>query len=346
MSLKNLNVLNKTRKYLTNNLRDKKIFQIYKKFENNLKLNQNFIVAVSGGPDSMALSYLTKIYSIKKSLKATYFIVDHRLRKNSSLEALSVKNRLKRYNINASILKWSGTKPTSNIQSLARSKRYSLLIKQAKKSKVNNILTGHHIDDLYENFFLRIARGSGLNGLVSLTDMAINQNINIIRPLLIFDKSDLVYLATRIFNSYVNDPFNEDDNFKRSRIRKLTKSLHSEGLDKKKLLLTIKNLKDANETIKFYIEKNLRENLFFNQRKKIAVLNLEFFSQPHEIIFRSLTHAISFIGNRYYPPRGKKIERIIDEIKYNTKSRLKHTLGNCIIHKVNHSIIVSKEHKI
>ena len=68
-------------------------------------------------------------------MKVTYFIVDHRLRKNSSLEALSVKNRLKKYNINASILKWSGAKPTSNIQSLARSKRYSLLIKQAKKSQ-------------------------------------------------------------------------------------------------------------------------------------------------------------------------------------------------------------------
>ncbi len=92
MSPKNLNVSNKTHKNLLNKLRDKRIFQIYRKFENIFKLNQDFIVGVSGGPDSLALCFLSKIYSIKKSCKAYYYIVDHRLRKNSSTEAQSVKN--------------------------------------------------------------------------------------------------------------------------------------------------------------------------------------------------------------------------------------------------------------
>ena len=61
MSLKNLNVSNKTHKFLLNKLKDKKTFQLYKKFEENLNLNQDFIVAVSGGPDSLALSFLSKI---------------------------------------------------------------------------------------------------------------------------------------------------------------------------------------------------------------------------------------------------------------------------------------------
>ena len=95
MSPKNLNVSNKTHKNLLNNLRDKRIFQIYRKFENILKLNQDFIVGVSGGQDSLALCFLSKIYSIKKSCKAYYYIVDHRLRKNSSTEAQSVKKLLK-----------------------------------------------------------------------------------------------------------------------------------------------------------------------------------------------------------------------------------------------------------
>ena len=90
MSPKNLNVSNKTHKNLLNKLRDKRIYQIYRKFENNLKLNEDFIVGVSGGPDSLALCFLTKIYSIKKSYNAYYYIVDHRLRKNSSSELLSV----------------------------------------------------------------------------------------------------------------------------------------------------------------------------------------------------------------------------------------------------------------
>ena len=84
MSLKNSNASNRTHSFLLNKLKDKRILQIYKKFENDLVINQNFIVAVSGGPDSLALSFLSKIYSIKKSLEVKYLIVDHGLRKNST----------------------------------------------------------------------------------------------------------------------------------------------------------------------------------------------------------------------------------------------------------------------
>ena len=138
MSPKNLNASNKTHKILLNKLRDKSIFKIYRKFEKILNLNQDFIVGVSGGPDSLALCFLSKIYSIKKSCNAYYFIVDHRLRKNSSNEASLVKKLLEKYNIKSDILKWYGKKPISNIQSLARNKRYSLLINQAKKLNIKN----------------------------------------------------------------------------------------------------------------------------------------------------------------------------------------------------------------
>ena len=232
MSLKNLNVTSKTHKYLLDSLRDKRVFHIYKKFERNFKCNQDFIVAVSGGPDSLALTFLTKIYSIKKSLKVKYFIVDHKLRKNSSSEAQSVKKLLKEKSINASIIKWNGIKPKSNVQSLAREKRYSILVDQAKKLNIQNILTGHHWEDLYENFFIRISRGSGLNGLVSFGETLDNQKMRIIRPLLNFEKKDLIYLTNNFFKDYIDDPSNRDDKFKRVRIRKLTKNFHNEGFDK------------------------------------------------------------------------------------------------------------------
>ena len=95
MSLKSLNVSKKTHKFLLDKLKDRRTLQIYKKFENNLPIKKNFIVAVSGGPDSLALSFLAKIYSIKNSLDVKYFIVDHKLRKNSTLEAKYVQKRLK-----------------------------------------------------------------------------------------------------------------------------------------------------------------------------------------------------------------------------------------------------------
>ena len=116
MSLKNLNVSKKTHKFLLDKLKDRRIFQIYKKFESNLPIKKKFIVAVSGGPDSLALSFLAKIYSIKKSVDIKYFIVDHRLRKNSTLEAKFVQKKLKNFSVKLNILTWRGKKPRKNIQ--------------------------------------------------------------------------------------------------------------------------------------------------------------------------------------------------------------------------------------
>ncbi len=96
MSPKNLTVISKTHKFLLNKLKDKKIYNIYQKFESCLDMNESFIVAVSGGPDSLALTFLSKIYSIKRSLNSKYFIVDHKLRKNSTLEANYVKKKIKK----------------------------------------------------------------------------------------------------------------------------------------------------------------------------------------------------------------------------------------------------------
>ena len=87
MSPKNLNASNKTHKFLLNQLKDKQTSKIYNKFEKNLKLKEDFLVAVSGGPDSLALCFLSKIYSIKKDLKVKYLHVDHKLRNNSTKEA-------------------------------------------------------------------------------------------------------------------------------------------------------------------------------------------------------------------------------------------------------------------
>ena len=341
MSPKNLNVSSKTHKILLNKLKDKKIFQIYKKFENSLNLNEDFIVAVSGGPDSLALSFLAKIYSIKKSLNIKYFIVDHRLRKNSSLEAKFVKKQLKKFSINLNILSWKGKKPKNNIQSVARDKRYKLLSSTAKKLKLKNILVGHHLDDLFENFFIRILRGSGLNGLVSLDQKTQYEKINLIRPLLNFDKKDLIYLSEYVFGWYIKDPSNKNDKFKRVKIRNLLKQLELEGLDKNKFLLTIKNLKSSNETIKFYTKKNLLENITFLEKKRSVILKDAFFKNSAEVVFRSFSEVIKFVGKKYYPSRGKKIENIIKLI--NSKPAFKTTLGGCLIKKISLTVIVSKE---
>ena len=75
------------------------------------------------------------------------------------------------------------------------------MINKAKKLKTNNILLGHHKDDLIENFFIRILRGSGLNGLVSFDQRTNRQNINLIRPLLKFSKKNLEHITKKVFKN-------------------------------------------------------------------------------------------------------------------------------------------------
>ena len=159
--------------------------------------------------------------------------------------------------------------------------------------------------------------------------------------LLNFKKDDLIFLSKYIFNFYVDDPSNRDEKYQRIKVRKLIKGLNGEGLDKSKLYKSIINLKDSNETIKFYVKQNLINNTHYFLKKNKLVLNQEFFSQPHEVVFRALSDSIKLVGKKYYLSRGKKIDKIITQIQ--NDAFFKGTLGGCIIEKVNQTLIITKE---
>ena len=205
MSLKNSSAKTKIPKVLKNKLNITKVNHIYKKFEKFLDLKDNFIVAVSGGPDSLALAFLSKIYSIKNKLKVKYYIIDHKLRTESTAEAKYVKNILKKLHINAEILSWQGTKPKNNIQSSARAKRLELLISRCRNFGITNILLGHHQEDLFENFFIRILRGSGLKGLISFGKKTKINDITVLRPLINQKKEDLIIVSKKVFGFYLKN---------------------------------------------------------------------------------------------------------------------------------------------
>jgi tRNA(Ile)-lysidine synthase len=334
---------NKKHKKILSHLNQKKITTIYNEFSSSLKVKEDLAVAVSGGADSLALAYLTKCYLLKNKLKAKYYIVNHMLRRESSLEAETVKKTLKKIDIQCTILKWSGKKPSKNIQATARDKRYSLLANECKKNNIKYLLLGHHLNDLLENFLIRIVRGSGLNGLISFSKNTKyrGQNLNILRPLLNLEKKDLLYISNKVFKFYIKDPSNVNEDYQRTRIRNLLRSLEKEGLDTKKLELTINNLKDSDKSIKFYVDKNLKKNVVFLKKKNTYILSYNFFDQSHEIIFRSLTNLIQKLGKKYYPVRGKSVNELIKKI--NSKSFIKVTLGGCFIERVNETILITQE---
>ena len=341
MSLKNLSAKNKIPKLLINKLNNKRIRKIYQNFENSLNINEDFAVAVSGGPDSLALAFLAKIYSIKKKLSLKILIVDHKLRPESTKEAKMTKQLLKKISINADILNWKGKKPSKNVQSIARKKRYELLFRNCDKYQIKYILLGHHQDDLLENFFIRILRGSGLKGLISLDKKNKIEDKNLLRPLLDEKKENLIFISKNVFNFYIEDPTNKDEKYKRIMIRGLIKKLQEDGLDKKKFLKTINNLKFSNKVVEYYVDENLKKNTFLSNNNSRLILNNIFFLYLYEVIFRSSSESIKMIDKKYYAARGKKIDKIINHLKKSVSYRS--TLGGCIIEKVNETVIISKE---
>ncbi|MDA9222714.1 tRNA lysidine(34) synthetase TilS [Candidatus Pelagibacter sp.] len=343
MNRKSLSVQNKTHKQILSFLKNQKISKVYSEFSSSLSTKDNLAVAVSGGPDSLALAYLAKCYSIKNKIIVKFFLVDHKLRPESTKEAASVKKILQKVGIKCKVLSWKGKKPSRNIQSLAREARYSLLAKECKKNNIKHLLLGHHSNDLFENFLIRVVRGSGLNGLVSFNKSVKykDEDLNILRPLLNLEKNDLINISKIVFKFFIKDPSNINEIYKRTRIRTLLESLEKEGLDLKKLKLTIDNLRDSDKSIKFYVKKNLEDNSVHIKTKGTCILNHNFFDQSHEVVFRSLTFVIQKIGKKYYPVRGKSINEMINQITLKTFSKI--TLGGCFVESVNETILISRE---
>ena len=204
MKKKSLSAKKTIHKSLLNHLNNSKVKKVFNGFKNYLdkfiKKKDKIGVAISGGPDSLALAFLAKCYFLTNKLEAKFFIVDHKIRKESSKEAKLVRLSLKKFNINCEILKWHGKKPHSNIQGIARNKRYALLKNACKKNDIKHLLIGHHIDDLYENFFIRLLRGSGLKGLSSFGEAIKEEEklvCNIIELDSNFDSGLCIYLTKK-----------------------------------------------------------------------------------------------------------------------------------------------------
>ena len=341
MKRKSLNVKKRSLKK-TFFLNQSFVRKIYKKFEKNINGLDKSLVAVSGGPDSLSLAFLTKCYSIKNSVNFKYALVDHRLRKDSSLEAKKVAQILKKIGINCKILVWKGRKPNSNIQKIARNNRYRLLVKECNRFDAKTILLGHQMNDLHENFFLRMTRGSGLKGLTSLGVNSEFSNIKLLRPLINIPKKDLEKLASIVFKKFIKDPSNKNDEFARVRIRKILEIFSSEGLEAKKINITINNLKSASNALDYYANKNIRENTIYFKKTKSFFLNKNFFKSPDEVLFRSLTMILRDLSGKYYSPRGKKINRLILLMSSQNKAK-KTTLGGCVFEKIHQTVVINKE---
>ena len=338
MSKKDLNVLKLKELFL-----NKKILSIYPNFRSQLNSSikkKNFLVAVSGGPDSLALSALSKAYSEEKKNKIYFVLVDHGIRANSSKEALLVKNLLKKRGMLLTILK-NKKKINKNIQSHARIARYELLLNYCKKLKIQFIMTGHHRDDQIETFLIRLSRGSGIQGLSSMNKMTkLNNKTKLFRPLLNTNKEDLIFLAKNYFGKIFRDPSNTNQKYLRTNIRNLIKQFEKNGIKRDQIINSINNLAATRDTLNSYIQ--AIEKKCLTKKKDIVYIDLKnFLHQNNDIQLKILSNSLKYVSKSYYPPRAKKILSLISRIKL--KKEIKATLGGCMVAKRQFTLVISKE---
>ena len=295
---------------------------------------------MSGGPDSLALTALSKIYLNEKKNKVFFVIIDHGIRLNSSKEAQAVASLLKKKKINLIILK-NKEKINKNIQSQARDVRYKLLLNFCNKNKIKFILTGHHRDDQIETFLIRLSRGSGIQGLSSMKKVSdLNNKIKLIRPLLDETKKELSILAKLYFGKVFTDPSNNNQKFLRTKIRGLIKQFEKSGIKQERIISSINNLGITRDTLNAYISK-VEKNCVI-KKKKALVINLKYFSkEKDEIQLKIFSNCFKNISKNYYPPRAKKIINLLNKLKSNIN--LKATLGGCTIQKKHNNIVIYKE---
>ena len=320
----------------------KDLSNILKNFQSKLdKLNKKkYLVAVSGGPDSLALVALTKAYSQKKNCKFYYALVDHNIRKNSRKEAENVKKLLKKNKIYLKIL-INKKKIIRNIQAEARNSRYEILLNYCKNKKINIILTAHNLEDQVETFLIRLSRGSGLKGLSGMKYLSkLERKVSLYRPLLDVKKDFLIKISKNIFGKYFKDPSNKNRKFLRTKIRKLKKPLEDSGIKYNQIFKSIQNLSSSKVTLESYLNKIFKD-LIKKNKSEVSINFQKYKALNDDTKIAILNNAIKLLKKNYYDLRSKKIKNLINNL--NKKSFKKSTLGGCIFFKKNQNLCLKIE---
>lgn len=268
-------------------------------------------VAVSGGGDSMALLLLARRWAQDRGGRVTALTVDHALRPESGAEAAQVGQWAKDLGVAHHILTWEGPKPGSDIQAEARAARYGLMEAWCKSNGVVHLLLAHHLEDQAETFLLRLARGSGVDGLAAMSPLVERDGLKLMRPLLGAPKASLLALLDERGQAWIDDPSNADDRYARVRMRKLSETLAAEGLTPKRLASTADAMARVRESLELETARALAAYVTFNPLGFCRLKREGLAEIPPEIALRLLRDVVMIVGGQSLPPRLDRLERIL-----------------------------------
>jgi len=297
------------------------------------------LLAVSGGPDSIALMVLAARWrqSLKRKPDLIVATVDHGLRAESKAEAASVAKLARQWGLTHRTLRWTGPKPKTGLPQAARHARYRLLAEAARKAGASHILTAHTLDDQAETVLIRMARGSGVTGLSAMareTDVPRHGagGIKLLRPLLGIPKAQLIATLRAEGIAFADDPTNRDPRFTRARLRRLMPQLAAEGLDARRLALLASRLKRTDVAIETAVDRAHSE-LIGDLGAPGAYDAAGFARLPAEVALRLLGRAVASLGDEG-PVELGKLEALwlaLDNAQKAGNSRFRRSLAGALV---------------
>ncbi|MBS0529791.1 MAG: tRNA lysidine(34) synthetase TilS [Proteobacteria bacterium] len=266
------------------------------------------VLAVSGGPDSVALMWLAARWrrALRRGPELMAITVDHGLRREAAREAGDVKRLANALGMTHRTVRWIGVKPKSGLPAAARAARYRLLAKAARARGASHILTAHTRDDQAETFLMRMARGSGIAGLAAMARESAREGAILARPFLDIPKSRLIATLEKAKIAYADDPTNRDVSLTRPRLRALMPALADEGCDARNLARLASRLARANTALELLADGAERYLALRDSEPERSGFNAKAFAAlSEEIRVRLLLRAINRVGHEGPAELGK-----------------------------------------
>ena len=290
-------------------------------------------VAVSGGGDSMALALLVRDWVKAHGGEMIALTVDHGLRADSAAEAQKVGALLKDKGIAHEILTWEGDKPATHIQELAREARYKLLTEACRARGFGFLAVAHNLEDQTETFWMRLAHGSGLDGLAGMAAARDADGVKIIRPVLGFTRTELRATCTQYGLEWIEDPSNRNEKYLRVKLREFEEVLAQEGFTPARLAQTMQKLEESREAIQVMTTEAFRTCVQMHPEGYVTLNTQQWQKSPREIQRRVLMQALTSVSPQDYPLGSEAIETTRLELQSTTTSGgfAGKTLGGCEI---------------
>lgn len=300
-----------------------------------------FAVACSGGADSLALTLLLHEWAQSRGKRVIALTVDHGLRPASIQEAHQVQQWLKQRGISHEILTWHGEKPQARIQETAREMRYQLLSTWCQQNGISILMTAHHAQDQAETFLMRLAKGSGLQGLCAMRPLVEKLSIKLLRPLLEISPQRLRLTLAYFQQPFIEDPSNENSDFERVRWRQACQVLTQYGLTLEAMLATIGRLQESQNLVDEHFRVIVRQFLSFSVYGYVSIEWKGLQTLSNEAVELFLANVLWLFSSRGWRSKYQAVKALCYALCQG--QRRVFTLGGALIQKKGHQLLIFRE---